>query len=155
MGYWLFKSEPSEYSIDDLECEPEGFTVWEGIRNYQARNILRDEVKKGDRVLFYHSSCKLVGVAGTGKVVRSAYPDPFQFDKRSKYFDAKSTQVNPRWVAVDVAFENKFDAPVSLKAMKADVALKDMVLLRQGRLSVQPVRKKEFERILEMAASGD
>ncbi|MGB5324788.1 MAG: EVE domain-containing protein [Pseudomonadales bacterium] len=150
----MFKTEPGEFSIDDLARASQEFTVWQGIRNYQARNLLRDEVKKNDRVLIYHSSCKDVGVAGSGKIVRAAYPDPFQFNRKSKYFDAKSSVDQPRWVAVDVAFETKFEQVVSLRTLKQTAALQDMVLLKQGRLSVQPVRPAEFRQILQMAAAG-
>jgi len=151
MHYWLFKTEPDEYSIDDLESEPLGFTVWEGIRNYQARNILRDQVKKGDKVFIYHSSCKQVGVAGIGMVVSESYPDPFQFNPNSKYVDPKSSKDKPRWVCVDVAFESKLDRIVTLKEIKAHPKLIDMVLVKQGRLSVQAVTKAQWDGILNLS----
>ncbi len=150
MSYWLLKTEPDEFSIDDLKKvkKPE---IWEGIRNYQARNIIRDQIKKGDTVLIYHSSCKNVGVAGVGEVVTDSYPCPFQFKKNHKYFDEKSSKDNPRWYVMEVAFKQKFDEVVSLKAIKAEKSLSEMTLVKQGRLSVQPVTEKEFNAILKMA----
>lgn len=150
MAYWLFKSEPDEYSIDDLENEPEGFARWDGIRNYQARNNLRDDVKVGDGVLIYHSSCKDVGIAGTGEVVKSAYPDPAQFDPESKYFDPKASNDNPRWYCVDVAFTEKFPTLLSLREIKQMPQLAEMVLLKQGRLSIQPVTRDQWQCILAL-----
>ncbi len=154
MNYWLFKSEPDEYSIDDLFAEADGFGRWDGIRNYQARNLLRDSVAENDGVLFYHSSCKLTGVAGIARVVRAAYPDPAQFDPDSRYFDPRAAPTEPRWFCVDVAPVAKFDSVLPLKALKSEPALAEMVLLKQGRLSVQPVRAGEWERILQMAGHG-
>jgi len=147
MAYWLFKSEPDAFSIDDLARAKQ--TAWEGVRNYQARNFLRDEVKAGDGVLFYHSSCKPMAVVGTAKVVRAAYPDPTQFDRKSHYHDAKATPDAPRWFLVDVAFDSRFAHPVTLDEMKAMPALKEMVLLKRGRLSIQPVRAAEWRAIVK------
>lgn len=153
--YWLMKTEPTTYSIDDLEKESNQTTCWEGVRNYQARNLLRDEIQEGDRVLFYHSACKEPAVVGTAVVSRGGYPDSHAFDKRSKYFDAKSDPDNPRWYMVDVKLESKFDQPVTLAALREKASLKDMVLLQKGsRLSVQPVKKKEFDAVLKMAEKG-
>ena len=151
MNYWLFKSEPDEYSIDDLKAEPSGSGRWDGIRNYQARNLLRDEVKKGDKLFFYHSSCKVPGVAGIAKVVSKAYPDPAQFDANSAYFDPKASEENPRWYCVDVTFVKKFPDMVSIKSLKANSELAQMVLLKQGRLSIQPVSEQEWKVIEAMA----
>ena len=151
MNYWLFKSEPDEYSIDDLAAESSGTGCWNGIRNYQARNILRDQVRKNDRVFIYHSSCKVPGIAGIAKVTRTAYPDPAQFDMNSPYYNAKSSSEQPRWVCVDIAFVKKFDDVVSLKTLKAEAGLADMVLLKQGRLSVQPVTSEQWQLILSLA----
>lgn len=148
--YWLFKSEPDEYSIDDLAAEVNGIGRWDGIRNYQARNLLRDEVKVGDGVLFYHSSCKVPGVAGIAEVVREAYPDPAQFDAQSPYFDSKASRQQPRWYCVDVQFSRKFPDVVPLKTLKTQPALQDMTLLRQGRLSIQPVSNAEWRCILKL-----
>jgi predicted RNA-binding protein with PUA-like domain len=153
MNYWLFKSEPDEYSIDDLANEPSGIGRWDGIRNYQARNNLRDQVSEGDLFFFYHSSCKVPGVAGIGKVVKAAYPDPAQFDAGSHYYDAKSSAKNPRWFCVDVAFVERFSDVVTLKTLKTIDGLSDMVLLKQGRLSVQPVLEAEWDFITRLAKS--
>jgi len=154
VNYWLFKSEPDEYSIDDLLAEPRGAGRWDGIRNYQARNILRDQVAVGDRVLFYHSSCKVPGAAGTAEVVKAAYPDPAQFDPDSRYFDPKASADQPRWFCVDLAALDKFAEVVSLKQLKATPALEDMVLLKQGRLSVQPVSAAQWATILGLAGKA-
>lgn len=151
MKYWLFKSEPDEYSIDDLAAEADGIGCWNGIRNYQARNLLRDQVNRGDAVLFYHSSCKVPGVAGIAKVVGNAYPDPSQLDPESQYFDPKSTQHQPRWYCVDIQFSQKFSQVLSLKQLKQQSPLENMVLLKQGRLSIQPVTTEEWQFILSLA----
>jgi predicted RNA-binding protein with PUA-like domain len=148
MNYWLFKSEPDEYSIADLAAEPDRTGRWDGIRNYQARNFLRDRVQTGDGVLFYHSACKVPAVVGTAEVVRSAYPDPAQFDPDSKYFDPKATAEKPRWYCVDIRWQSEFDQPVSLADIKRDPRLADMVLVQQGRLSIQPVTKEEWDTLV-------
>lgn len=150
MNYWLFKSEPSEYSIDDLAAAHDGRDVWDGIRNYQARNILRDDVAEGDQVFFYHSSCKRVGIAGIMTVVRAGYPDPAQFSLDSKYYDPKASDASPRWFCVDVRFKTKFDELVALSDIKQNPALRDMALLNQSRLSIQPVKADEWQAILGM-----
>jgi predicted RNA-binding protein with PUA-like domain len=146
---WLMKSEPDVYSIDDLErdrTEP-----WEGVRNYQARNFMR-EMAEGDLVLFYHSNAKPPGVAGLCRVSRTAYPDPTQFDPKSDYYDAKSKRDDPRWSMVDVTFVEKFAEQVSLQSLKEDPALDGMRVTQKGsRLSVQPVDAKHFKRVLKMA----
>ena len=146
--YWLMKSEADVYSIDDLARD--GRTMWDGVRNYQARNNMQD-MSEGDRVLYYHSRQDPPAVVGLARVVGTAYPDPTQFDPDDKYFDGKSDPDDPRWWLVDVAFERRFDEPVPLRAIKDEARLKDMVLVNNSRLSVQPVRKEEFERILRMA----
>lgn len=151
MAYWLFKSEPDEFSIDDLAALGGRPEPWDGIRNYQARNLLRDRVAVGDEVLIYHSSCKTVGVAGTGRVVRAAYPDPAQFDPDSKYYDPKASEDAVRWYCVDVVFGEKFPEVLPLARLKAMPGLENMVLLRQGRLSVQPVTASEWRQIIEAA----
>ncbi len=141
--YWLMKSEPETYSIDDLERD--GTTPWEGIRNYQARNYMRDDMQLGDGVLFYHSNAKPPGVVGIGKITRTSYPDHFAFDKKSKYFDAKSDPENPRWMMVDVSYVSTFKRTVSLGELKEIPELSEMLVIRKGmRLSVQPVQKDEF-----------
>ncbi len=148
MNYWLMKSEPDVYSIQDLQREKT--TCWEGVRNYQARNNMI-KMRVGDRVLFYHSNAKPPGVAGLATVVKEAYPDHFAFNEDSKYFDAKSSKDNPRWQMVDVGFEAVFPHPVGLNTIKATAALKSMVLVNSSRLSVQPVTKSEYDRICKMA----
>jgi len=148
--YWLFKTEPDVYSIDDLAAESDRRTYWEGVRNYQARNLLRDEVKKGDGVLFYHSRVKPMCVAGTAKVVRNGYPDPTQFDPKSKYHDSKAKRDDPPWMVVDIELDQVFSSPVTLDEMREMPALKEMMLLRRGaRLSIQPVTADEWKTILK------
>jgi predicted RNA-binding protein with PUA-like domain len=146
--YWLMKSEENVYSIRDLERE--GTTCWEGVRNYEARNLMRDKMRVGDEVLFYHSNAKPPGVAGLAKVVREGYPDHFAFDRKSPYFDAKSDPQNPRWIMVDVEFVQAFAEVVSLEEIRNKDGLSDMVLVNRARLSVQPVTKEEFQIIRRM-----
>lgn len=143
------KSEPKVYSIDDLERE--GKTYWDGIRNYQARNFMRDGMKKGDLVLFYHSSTNPAGVAGIAEVAREAYPDFTAWDPSSDYYDARSTPDRPLWLMVDIQFRKKLPRLVTLNEIRTEPALQDMVLVQNSRLSVQPVKPEEFERIVEMA----
>ena len=150
MANWLIKSEPSAYSIDDLSRDRT--EMWDGIRNYQARNMMRDEMKPGDRVLFYHSACKEPGVVGIAKVASKSYPDPTQFDKKSKYYDAKSDPEDPRWHLVDMRFVKKLKRPVSLAEIKAHPDLADMLLVKRGnRLSIMPVSDKHWETIIGLA----
>lgn len=151
MAYWLFKSEPAEYGIHHLEAESQKTTCWHGIRNYQARNLLRDNIHPKDLVLFYHSSCKPTAVVGVTEVITSAYPDPTQFDEHSPYYDVKSTKDDPRWFCVDIKLHSKFAHPVELTCIKHNPKLKNMVLLKQGRLSIQPVQEEEFNEIKKMA----
>jgi predicted RNA-binding protein with PUA-like domain len=145
-GYWLYKTEPSTFSIEDLKRVRR--TAWEGVRNYSARNNLR-AAKVGDLVLFYHSSTKPMAVVGIAKVAKEAYPDPSQFDPKSEYYDNDSKRDDPRWSLVDIAFVEAFAHPVTLDEMKAMSALKDMVLLKRGRLSVQPVTAAEWAAIVK------
>jgi predicted RNA-binding protein with PUA-like domain len=152
MQYWLFKSEPDAFSIDDLAAKPKQTEHWDGIRNYQARNYLRDEVKQGDQVLFYHSSCKEVGIAGLAEVVKEAYPDHSQFNPESKYFDPKASPDKPRWVMVDVQFKQKFPKVLSLSKIKNMPDITEIGLVKKGhRLSIMPVSKNEFSIILNAA----
>jgi predicted RNA-binding protein with PUA-like domain len=152
MQYWLFKSEPDAFSIDDLAAKPKQTEHWDGIRNYQARNYLRDEVKQGDQVLFYHSSCKEVGIAGLAEVVKEAYPDHSQFNPESKYFDAKASPDNPRWVMVDVQFKQKFNKVLPLAKIKKMSAINEIGLVKKGhRLSIMPVNENEFSILLKAA----
>jgi predicted RNA-binding protein with PUA-like domain len=146
--YWLMKSEPEVYSIDDLARD--GGTAWEGVRNFKARNNMR-AMAIGDEVLFYHSSADPSCVAGIARVSRTAYPDPSQFDAKSDYFDSKSTRDRPRWDRVDVEFVAKAKTPVSLQDIREDGALSDMELVKYGRLSVQSVTKPQFDRVKKKA----
>ncbi|MDX1675500.1 MAG: EVE domain-containing protein [Longimicrobiales bacterium] len=147
--YWLMKSEPDVYSIDDLE--EDGRTHWDGVRNYQARNLMRDDMEEGDRVLFYHSNASPPGVVGVAEVVKEGYPDHTARDPDSDYYDEKATEEDPRWYMVDIAFVRKLSRMVPLGEIKDEPALEDMVLVNRSRLSVQPVEEAEFERVLEMA----
>lgn len=145
-SYWLMKSEPDVYSLDDLARD--GTTSWEGVRNFTARNFMRDGMKVGDLVLYYHSNADPSGVAGIAKVHRLAYPDPTQFDPKSDYYDATAKKDDPRWLMVDVAFVEKFSTFVPLETLKKDKSLAKMLVVQKGqRLSVQPVEKKHFERV--------
>jgi predicted RNA-binding protein with PUA-like domain len=148
--YWLFKAEPHIYGIDHLNAAPKKTGRWDGIRNYQARNFLRDQVALGDEVFIYHSSCKNIGIVGTAKIVKTAYPDPTQFDPDSHYYDPKSTPENPRWVSVDIQVTKTFPRIISLAEIKAQNELQNMVLVKQGRLSTQPVTPEEWNFILHM-----
>jgi predicted RNA-binding protein with PUA-like domain len=152
MAYWLFKTEPHEYSIDDLALAGSSGAPWDGIRNYQARNLLRDQVTQGDGVFIYHSSCSAVGVVGTAQISRSGYIDPDQYDPASRYYDGKATTDAPRWYRVDVVFEAKFPKRVSLAEIKNTPLLADMVLLQQPRLSIQPVTDSQWRQINALAA---
>ncbi|WP_298633007.1 EVE domain-containing protein [uncultured Umboniibacter sp.] len=149
MNYWLVKSEPDDFSLKDLEALGSDGEGWNGVRNYQARNFMRDDMALGDLVLFYHSSCKQVGVVGIAKVVKTAYPDPSQFDPDSKYFDSKATVDTPRWFQVDIAFERALRR-VPLSAMKANAKLAGLALIKASRLSVMPVSTEHFAEILKM-----
>ena len=151
MKYWLFKSEPSEFSIQDLANAKRKTTFWDGVRNYQARNFLRDEIKVGDRVLYYHSNADPSAVVGVAKVIREGYPDHTAWDPNDKHYDEKSSADNPRWFMVDIQLETIFKRPMPLPELREIKSLKNMELLRKGsRLSVQPVRKSEFDRIVKL-----
>ena len=146
------KTEPTSYAIQDLAAEKKQTTCWDGVRNYQARNFMRDEMKIGDQVLVYHSNAKPPAVAGVATIVRESYPDHTSWDLNNKHYDPKSTAQNPRWFMVDIKLEQIFDEPIPLDELRAVTALKEMELLRKGsRLSVQPVRKSEFNAILKLA----
>ncbi len=145
MRYWLMKSEPSEFSIDDLASEPKKSTSWIGVRNYQARNFMRDQMQLGDLVLFYHSTCAVPGIAGIAEVSKLAYPDETQFDRKSDYFDPKATRDNPRWVHVDVKLVKKTRL-VPLAELRGYPKLAKMQLLQRGnRLSITPVDPAEWK----------
>ena len=153
MRYWLMKTEPDVYSIDDLKRD--GRTFWSGVRNFQARNFLRDEIQAGDLVLFYHSVAEDRGVAGIARVSRAGYLDPTQFDRRSEYHDPKATKKKPIWFVVDVEFVEKFAEVVTLEKIKATKALAGMMVAKRGaRLSVQPVEKKHFEIVRKLGRKG-
>lgn len=151
MGHWLFKTEPTECSIDDFANAPDTPIVWEGVRNYQARNMLRDDVKKNDLVLIYHSSCKLIGVAGIARIVREAYADPSQFNPLSTYYDKKSSPDKPRWVAVDLVFERKLPEIILLDKIKSSAKLRELPVVQKGsRLSVMPVNEAQWRTLLQL-----
>lgn len=151
MAYWLMKSEPEAFSIDDLKACPNSTDFWDGVRNYQARNFMRDQMKIGDQVFFYHSNCKVPGIVGVMEVVSEPYADITALNPDSKYHDPKATEDNPRWFAVDLKFKKKFKDVISLESLKANSALNEMALVRKGnRLSVMPVGDQEWETILEM-----
>lgn len=150
--YWLVKTEPSTYSIQDLAAETAQTTCWDGVRNYQARNYMRDEMKIGDRVLVYHSNADPPAVVGTASIVKESYPDHTALDANDKHHDPKASEDNPRWFMVDIKLDEIFAKPLSRDDLKEVKTLKEMELLRKGsRLSVQPVRKKEFSAILKLA----
>ncbi len=150
MAYWLMKSEPDAYSIDDLKRDK--VEPWDGIRNYQARNFMRDQMKVGDQAFFYHSSCPEAGVVGIIKIASEPYDDPTQFDKKSSYFDPKSSRDEPRWQLVDVEFERKFGRTIPLSEIKDNPKLDGMILTRRGnRLSIMPVEPEHWREILRMA----
>jgi predicted RNA-binding protein with PUA-like domain len=149
MRSWLIKSEPDEFSIDDLLAAPERTVGWFGVRNYQARNFMRDQMRLGDGILFYHSSCARPGIVGLATVASGAYPDPTQFDPANKYFDAKATPENPRWMQVDVRGEKKISL-IGLPQLRAHADLSDMPLLKRGnRLSITPVSMHEWRVIIQ------
>ena len=148
--YWLVKSEPNAYSIDDLVKDKR--THWDGVRNYQARNFMRDDMKKGDLVLFYHSNAEPTAVVGVCEVVKEGYPDFTAFDPEAKHFDPKSKEDNPTWMMVDIKLIKKFKRPVTLKEIKEHPKLQNMRLVQRGnRLSVMPIEKKEFDLILKLS----
>ena len=145
------KTEPQNFSISDLQNETNKSTTWDGVRNYQARNFMRDEMKKGDLILFYHSSCKEVGIAGIAIVSKESHPDLSALDSQSKYFDPKATKDKPRWYMVDVKWKKTFKRIVTLLELKENTQLQEMKLLKKGnRLSIMPVTKSEFQIILDL-----
>ena len=150
ISHWLMKSEPDAFSIDDLERK--GQEAWDGVRNYQARNFMRDGMRVGDKVFFYHSNCAEPGIVGVAEVATDAYPDPSQFDPKSDYFDSGSTRDNPRWMLVEVKFVKKFKRTITLDELKQQDALAEMALVRKGnRLSVMPVSDDDWKYILKLA----
>ena len=150
--YWLFKSEPDVFSIDDLAAAKGRRTCWEGVRNYQARNLLRDEIRKGDGVLFYHSRVEPMVIAGTATVVANGYPDEFALDPDHKYYDPKSTPENPIWYMVDIRLSQRFRQPVTRAALQQDSVCAGMMVLKRGsRLSIQPVTEAEWLAVHQLA----
>ena len=149
--YWLFKSEPNAYSFSDLLNEPDRTAEWDGVRNYQARNFMRDEMKVGDGVLFYHSSNAAPAVIGTAQVAREAYPDNSAWEPGSRHYDAKSTPDNPLWYMVDIQAQEELARSITLKEIKENPALQGMMLVRRGmRLSIQPVAREEWDEIVSL-----
>ena len=149
--YWLFKSEPGNYSFDDLVNEDDQTAEWDGVRNYQARNFMRDDMKVGDAVLLYHSNAKPTAVVGTAYVCREAYPDVTAWDTAAKYYDPKSKPDNPTWMMVDIKAGERLSRPVTLQEIKQNPKLEGMLLVRRGmRLSVQPVTREEFDEIISL-----
>ncbi len=156
MNYWLLKSEPSSFSIDDLAKAKHRTTVWDGVRNYQARNFIRDDMQKADLGFFYHSSCDVPGIAGTVSITRAAYPDVTAFDSGHHHYDADSDPANPRWYVVDVRLEMKFDRIVTLDELRRHETgkLKDLIVLKRGnRLSITPVTKTQWQFTLSLAGT--
>ncbi len=152
MAYWLFKSEPNCYSYADLAAEPSGSTGWGGVRNFQARNMLRDQIKNGDQVLFYHSNADPPGIAGIARVVQEAHPDPTAFDPDDEHYDPKSARDNPTWYQVSIEAVREIEPPLSLSFLRGIPALVKMELLRKGsRLSIQPVTEDEWQTVLSLA----
>lgn len=153
--YWLMKSEPTSFSIQDLANSPKQTTCWDGVRNYQARNYMRDEMQPGDVVLFYHSNADPPAIVGTAEVVSQAYPDHTAWDPKDSHYDPKASPTNPIWQMVDIRLLEIFPRPLPLDELRGLTALKDMELLRKGsRLSVQPVRKSEFDAVMKLARAA-
>ena len=148
-NHWLMKSEPGEFSIDDLAARPSQREPWDGVRNYQARNMMRDEMKPGDQAFFYHSACDEPGIVGIVKIASEAYPDPTAFDPKDKHYDPKSDPDDPRWFLVDVELVRRLDRNIPLSELREHEALADLILLRRGnRLSIMPVSKSHWDYIL-------
>ncbi len=151
MNYWLMKSEPDVFGIDHLKAMPKKTEHWDGVRNYQARNMMRDEMKKGDQVFFYHSNCDEPGIIGIMEVVKEGYPDHTAFNPEAKYYDPKSDPDNPRWYMVDVKYKRTLKRNITLSELKEVKALEDCPLVRKGnRLSIMPITKKQWDLILKM-----
>ena len=153
--YWLFKSEPNAYSFTDLMNEPDGWAEWDGVRNYQARNSMRDDMKVGDGILFYHSNAKPLSIVGVASIVREEYDDFHGLDPKDDHYDHKATAENPIWSMVDIKGGHAFLTPVTLDEIKANPKLNDMLLIRKGmRLSIQPVTKEEFDEVVSMGGGS-
>jgi len=153
MKYWLMKSEPSTFGIEDLAKAPRRRSHWDGVRNYQVRNMIRDEIRKGDLAFFYHSSCEVPGIYGVARIVRESYPDPTAFDPRHAHFDPKSDPEAPTWFMVDVELVRRLETPITLEKLKANArAIGDLVVLKRGnRLSITPVTPTQWRKVLALA----
>jgi predicted RNA-binding protein with PUA-like domain len=151
MAYWLMKSEPDVFSIEDLKARPKSTEHWDGVRNYQARNMMRDQMETGDKMFFYHSSCPQPGIVGIAEVVREAYSDDSAQNPESRYYDPKASPEDPRWVMVDVKFVRKLTRLITLSEIKSEPALQKMALVKKGsRLSIMAVSKEEWRQVLAM-----
>ncbi len=151
MNHWLLKSEPDTFSVDDLKKRPGMTEPWNGVRNYQVRNMMRDDMKPGDLGFFYHSSCDVPGVAGVVRIASAAKPDPTQFDPKSEYYDKGSKKEDPRWLLIDVVWEADLARLVSLEELRSEPRLAELIVLRRGtRLSITPVSKRDFDLICKM-----
>ncbi len=151
MSFWLLKTEPTSFSIDDLARSPRKTTSWDGVRNFQARNMLRDQMKRGDHALLYHSSCETPGIVGVVKIVKEGYPDPTAFERGHVHFDPASKRDDPRWFMVDVALERRLSRVITLEELRGRSALRELILLRLGnRLSVMPVEAAHWKLILSL-----
>jgi predicted RNA-binding protein with PUA-like domain len=151
MAYWLMKSEPDVFSIEDLKARPKSTEHWDGVRNYQARNMMRDQMETGDKIFFYHSSCPQPGIVGIAEVVREAYSDDSAQNPESRYYDPKASPEDPRWVMVDVKFVRKLTRLITLSEIKSEPALQKMALVKKGsRLSIMAVSKEEWQQVLAM-----
>lgn len=157
MRYWLMKSEPNEFGLDDLKQRPKQTEPWDGVRNYQARNFMRDEMRMGDPVFFYHSNCKEPAIVGIAEVASQAYPDPTAFDPEDPHYDPKSDPDNPRWYLVDIRFKRELERPLTLKTIKAHAGnLEGLHLIRRGnRLSVMPVSAEHWKYLLSLESAHD
>ena len=153
--YWLFKSEPTAYSFADLMAEANQTAEWDGVRNYQVRNFMRDDMKVGDRILFYHSTAKPLAVVGVARIVGESYPDSTAFDPAEKHYDPKSKPDSPAWLMVDIQGEREFDRPVTLQEIKENPKLESMLLVKKGmRLSIQPVTQEEWDEVIALGTIG-
>jgi len=153
--YWLFKSEPTAYSFADLMAETDQTAEWDGVRNYQVRNFMRDDMKVGDGILFYHSTAKPLAVVGLARIVGESYPDPTAFDPAEKHYDPKSKPEDPAWLMVDIQAEREFDRPVTLQEIKENPKLETMLLVKRGmRLSIQPVTQEEWDEVIALGTGG-
>ncbi len=153
MAYWLLKTEPDAFSLADLQAAPNSTTVWDGVRNYQARNFIRDGMQVGDKAFIYHSSCKVPAIVGVATISKGPFADPAQYDASSDYYDPKATADAPRWFSVDVKYAETFAKPITLQQIKADPAIVELALKKSGRLSVMPVTNEEWQYLYGIASN--